>query len=159
MQARAAGKLLEMLPADSPIGSAHLVKREDLLRFLEAVRDTDDVSALAARQREQKGNVGRQQLRGITQRDWDELKLIAMPSYVTLERGCLEVKFESVAQLSEGLWLLARMLHDDLDEVMRLYEPDRPIRETEAKKREREDFQNLFQRLREMEAEHARANR
>lgn len=149
VQSRTANRLLEILPT-VPIGSSHLVEREELVKFLDRIDAAADVSAEMEKMREEK-TVSRRKLRFLNQRDVDPMSLYGVPDTLTLTRGDIRIQFQTMEQLAATLVTLARVLQDDLDEFVRLYEPKPPPDETDTAA---EDVRQLFRELEEMEAAH-----
>jgi hypothetical protein len=149
LQPRAAGKLLDLLHTTT-IGSAHLVERDELRKFLDAVHESEDVAALCLRQRLEKENVSRRKPRSLVRRDLDPVGLAALPSWITITRGRLLIEFETTEQLAEGLLMLARIFESDGDQFAALYEPQRNPPEAAAEVRE------MFHELEKMEGTHGR---
>jgi hypothetical protein len=150
LQPRAAGKLLDLLPT-TRIGSAHLVERDALRKFLHLVHEAEDVTALLDRQRLQKEKVSRRRPRSLVRRDLDPVGLAALPDWIVLNRGRLVVDFLTTEQFAEGLLMLARILESDGDEFAARYEPPRTVERVEA-----EEVREMFKDLEEMEAAHGR---
>ncbi len=123
LQPRAAQKLLQLLPT-VPVGTAKLVEREALGRFLDGVRDADDVTGYMEQVRQTKASIPRRKLRSLVRHDADPATLTSLPESVSLSRGRLEVSFRSVKQLGEAMYWLAQML--DTDEFAREFEPEPP---------------------------------
>jgi hypothetical protein len=152
LQPRAAGNLLDLLPT-TRIGSAHLVERDALRKFLHAVNEAEDVAAVVLAQRLQKENVSRRRPRSLVRRDLEPVGLAALPSWITLSRGRLEIDFETTEQLAEGLLILARIFESDGDQFAATYEPKKQPGEVTAAATE---VRVLFQELEEMEGTHGR---
>jgi len=123
LQPRAAQKLLELLPA-VPIGTARLVEREALAKFLEGVREADDTSRYMEQLRKAKAGVSPKKLRSLVRRDFDPVTLSSLPESVSLSRGRLEISFRSVEQLAEAMFWLAQIL--DTAEFAQNFEPEPP---------------------------------
>ncbi len=121
LQPRAAQKLLELLPP-VPIGTARLVEREALAKFLEGVREADDTSRYIEQLRKAKAGGSHKKLRSLVRRDIDPVTLSSLPESVS--RGRLEISFRSVEQLAEAMCWLAQML--DTDEFAQNFEPEPP---------------------------------
>ena len=101
LQPRAAQKLLELLPA-VPIGTARLVEREALAKFLEGVREADDTSRYIERLRKTKAGVSPKKLRSLVRRDLDPVPLSSLPESVSLSRSRLEISFPVRGAASGG---------------------------------------------------------
>jgi hypothetical protein len=127
LQPRAAGDLLDLMPLVAMWG-AQAVTRDSLVDFLEQVRLAEDVPALYARLREEKENISRKKPRYLVRDDHEPLPMGSLPNWVRLSPGCVEIRFETVAQLVEGIIFLFRCcLHDArILEFCRLYEPAPP---------------------------------
>jgi hypothetical protein len=152
LQPRAAGKLLEMLPTEA-MGRSHLVTREALLRFLEQASEAEDVAALVLRQRQDKEAVSRRKPRSLVRRDLDPVGMAALPSWITLTPGRLEVNFETTEQLGEGMLILARILETEGDEFAAAYEPPLPPSDVPAATAE---VRAMFRELEQMEVSRGR---
>jgi hypothetical protein len=153
LQPRAAGKLLSLLRTESPLGSSHLVTREELRKFLDAVSKAQDVTALVLSQRLQKQNISRRKPRSLVRRDLDPVGLASLPNWITLVRGRLTVAFQTTEQLAEGLLIMARIFESDGDEFAATYEPKKPSRDTSEAAA---DVRVLFDELEKMEGTHGR---
>ena len=121
----AASRLLELISTE-PVGTSHLVSREKLSSFLEAVAETDDVPALCARLRAERGNLTRVKARFMWLRDDSETPLISLPAAIALEPGRLEIRFERVEELVAHLGLLSAAMKDDPEAFERASEIRRP---------------------------------
>lgn len=121
LQPRAAQKLLNMLDTVQ-VGTSRLVEREKLQRFLDQVHTTDDTSSFIQAAREEKKEVSRKKLRTLVQYDHTPVTLTSLPSNLTLERGRMEVRFQTTAELAETMYFLARLLDGDGDEFARRFE-------------------------------------
>jgi hypothetical protein len=152
LQPRAAGKLLDLLHTTT-IGSAHLVERNALRKFLDAVNEAEDVAALCLRQRLEKENVSRRKPRSLVRRDLDPVGLAALPSWIMITRGRLSIEFETTEQLAEGLLMLARIFESDGDQFAALYEPQRIKSDTREAAAE---VSEMFHELEKMEGTHGR---
>jgi hypothetical protein len=124
IQPRAASRMLEILPTNL-VGTSKLIAREMLAAFLDRVRDAEDVPALMEQIRAEKNAPSRRKLRHLVQREYDPMSVYGIPETLKLKRGHLEIDYETMEQLSETLVSLAKILEDDLDEFVRLYEPRR----------------------------------
>ncbi|WP_263385894.1 hypothetical protein [Granulicella arctica] len=121
LQSRAAQKMLEMLPT-LQIGNAHLVDREVLLRFLERVREAEDVPALYAELLAEKVQISRRKPRSLVRTDIPPVSLDALPSSIVLSRGRMEVNFTTVTELAEAMFALARILESEGEEFAQSFE-------------------------------------
>ena len=121
LQPRAAQKLLEMLPTVQ-VGNSRLVDREVLAGFLDRVRDAEDTTKLFDEIRAEKAQVSRRKPRSLVRRDLDPIGLDSLPSSITLEPGRMEVRFQTVEQLAEAMYALARVLESEGEELANLFE-------------------------------------
>ena len=131
LQPRAAQKLLEMLPT-AQVGSSRLVDREVLANFLEAVLKTEDLAALCKQLRDEKTAASKRRPRSLVRRDLDPIGLESLPSSISLEPGLLQIRFESVEQLAEAMYALARVLEAEGDQLAKTFEPVRGDRSSET---------------------------
>ena len=122
LQPRAAQKMLEMLPIVQ-VGTSRLIDREVLLRFLERVREADDVPALYAQILTEKVQVSQRKPRSLVRSDLPPVSLDSLPSSIVLSRGRMEVNFTTVVELAEAMFALARILDAEGDEFCRAFEP------------------------------------
>ncbi len=151
LQPRGAGKLLELLPT-VPVGTAHLVDREILLKFLEQVHEAGDVHALFDQLRLEKGAASRRKIRSLVRRDLEPVGLTSLPESIGLSRGRLKVSFSSIEQLAEAMLTLARILENEGDVFADLYEPEKPL----PIDNDVEELRSMFRRLEELEAKGSR---
>jgi len=121
LQPRAAQKLLEMLPSVQ-IGSSRLVDREVLAGFLDRVRDADNTAELFEQVRTETAQVSRRKPRSIVRRDLDPICLGSLPSSISLSRGRMEVGFNTIEELAEAMYALARVLEAEGDEFAQRFE-------------------------------------
>ena len=121
LQPRAAQKLIEMLPSVQ-IGNSRLIDREVLANFLDRVRDAENITELFEKIRSEKAQVSRRKPRSIVRRDLDPIGLGSLPSSITLSRGRMVVDFDTVEQLAEAMYALARVLESEGEEFARTYE-------------------------------------
>ena len=110
-----------MLPTVQ-IGNSRLVDREVLASFLDRVRDADDTGKLFEEIRAEKAQISRRKPRSLVRRDLDPIGLGSLPSSITLEPGRMEVRFETVEQLAEAMYALARVLESEGDEFAGRFE-------------------------------------
>jgi hypothetical protein len=122
LQPRAAQKLVEMLPTVR-IGTSHLIERDVLGRFLERVRDAEDMPRLFAAIREEKAGISRRKVRSLVRRDHEPVGLTSLPDSIGLTPGRLEVRFRTVEELAQAMYTLARILENDGEEFAQAYEP------------------------------------
>ena len=121
LQPRAAQELLKLLPSVQ-VGTSRLLDREVLADFLSRVRDTEDTAGLFQKLREEKVAVSKRRLRSLVRRDLDPVSITSLPDSMTLSRGRLEVKFDTVEQLAECMLMLARVLESDGEEFVKAFE-------------------------------------
>lgn len=122
LQPRAAQNLLALLPT-VPIGKAHLVEREALVSFLDQVHEADDPIALMDRLRRERAAPTRKKLRFLIPRDAEPGDLASLPLHVHLTRGHLALSFQTLEELGESLFAIARLLEGDLGELAEALEP------------------------------------
>jgi hypothetical protein len=132
LQPRAALKLIELLPT-AFIGTSLLVEKDALLGFLQGAQDADDVTAYFERLRLGKAAVSQRKIRSLVRRDLDPLTVSSLPQALHLSPGRLEVEFATVLELTEAMYVLARVLENDEQEFARLYEhsvcePDKEVK-------------------------------
>ncbi len=120
LQPRAAGKLLEMLPTVQ-VETSQLVDREVLAGFLDRVRDADDTAKLFDQLRAEKVQVSRRRPRSLVRRDRDPIGIASLPSSITLSPGRMKVHFETVEELAEAMYALARVLEAEGEEFARTF--------------------------------------
>lgn len=149
IQQGAASRLLEIVPT-LPVNGSYLAEREGLLAFLDKVSDADDVTTLMRRLRAEKKAPTRSKMRSMVRRDETPVSLAGMPDSLQLERGRLQIQFATLDELVSTLFLLARMLNDDLEEFARSYEPVKP----QAVSEETQDLARMFADLEERERLH-----
>lgn len=147
IQQGAASRLLEIVPTLKVNGS-YLAEREGLLAFLDKVSDAEDVTTLMRRLRAEKNAPSRRSVRRMVRRDTSPVSLAGLPETIRLARGHLEIKFETMEGFVETLYLLARILDDDLEEFAHQYEPPKADEIDQG----REDVKRLFAELQETEA-------
>lgn len=151
LQPRMASRYLGSLPTVK-VGTAYMVKREDLLAFLNEVNEADDPHEALSRTREEKAGVSRRALRNLVRHDIEPASLASLTSDVTLDMGRLEIRFASAYQLVESLWAIASILQGDgLDEFVQRYEPKPEVVEDQAAT----DMKALWAELEEMQAARA----
>ncbi len=124
LQPRAAQKLLELLPTVR-IGNSRLVDREVLAGFLDRVRVAEDTAKLFDEIRAEKAQVSRRKPRSLVRRDLDPIGIASLPSSIRLEPGRIAVQFETVEQLAEAMYALARVLESEGEEFAVKFEVDR----------------------------------
>jgi hypothetical protein len=150
LQPRAAQKLVELLPTVK-IGTSLLVEREALVTFLDRVREADDVAALFDKVRTEKASVSRKKVRALVPRDTEPATLTSLPGSIALSRGRMEVSFETVEQLAEAMFALAKVLETDVDAFAHAYEPEKPPEVSE----EAAEMDALYAELEELKKERA----
>lgn len=148
LQPRAAGKLIALLPT-TPVGSSHLVSKNDLAGFLERVRRADDVPALLDAMRKEAARPSHKKLRHMVRTDVAAPSLEGMPLAIQLAPGELRVTFDTTESLAESMYQIALLLRDQGDEFARLYEP---VAVKQEEMEARDDLRRMFDRLRAMEA-------
>ena len=121
LQPRAAGKLLEMLPTVQ-VGTSQLVDKQVLAGFLDRVQDADDTAKLFDEVRAEKAKGARRRPRSLVRRDLDPIGIASLPSSITLSLGRLEVDFETVEDLAEAMYALARVLEAEGEEFARTFQ-------------------------------------
>ena len=131
LQPRAAQNLLELLPSVK-VGTAHLVEAEALATFLDGVRQADDTVAYFERVRLAKAAVSHRKNHSLVRRDIEPVSLTSLPDSITLAPGRLEVRFETIEQLAEAMYTLARVLQDEGDEFARTYES--PLKRSQSER-------------------------
>lgn len=151
LQPRMASRYLGSLPTVK-VGTAHVVAREELLAFLNKVNEADDPHEALSRTREEKAGISRRALRNLVRHDIEPASLGSITPEMTVEVGRLEIRFESVYNLVESLWVIASILQGDgLDEFVRRYEPKPEKVEDQAAA----DMKALWAELEEMQAARA----
>jgi hypothetical protein len=143
LQPRAAQKLLEMLPAVQ-VGTSRLVDRETLATFLERVRDSEDTTLLFEQIRSEKTQISRRKVRSLVRRDVEPVSLDSLPPSLILSPGHMEIAFRTIEDLAQSMYLLARAIETDGDEMARRFE----LHEApEHLAPERKDFQAIAAEL------------
>ena len=125
LQPRAAQLLLELLPTLA-IGRSRLVEREALEAFLAAIHAAEDPSSVIESLRSQKPAKSRKRPHTLIQRDLSPVTLDALPANLSLRRGHLEIDFNTVEELAETLYTLARAIETDGDELARQFGSETP---------------------------------
>jgi hypothetical protein len=151
LQPRAAQLLLEMLPT-THVGRSRLVAREALSAFLEQMRVSEDPSSKLEDLRQAPPPAPRSRLRTLIQRDRDPVGLIDLPPEISLTRGRLDVRFDTIETLARHLYSLAQAMEYDGDEMARRFEIERLTPPNLAD----EDAASLFTELAAMEASFGR---
>jgi hypothetical protein len=124
LQPRAAQQLMAALPTVS-VGRAKLIEHEALSDFLRQLNDSDKPAETFARMRVEGGKVLRRKLREFSLQDYPA-SVDAPPRMMTLRRGELKVRFQTLEELAEAMLYLATVFSHDLDKFGRLYEPVQP---------------------------------
>ena len=149
LQPRAAQKLIELM-AGVRIGTSRLIAHEELSAFLDRVRETDDTTGLLDELRKAKAPVSRRKPRSLVRRDTDPIAIESLPDAIRLSPGRMEVSFETVEQLAEAMYALARVLESDGERFVESFEPThRPPDDSSDS-----DIKNLFAELALLEKEH-----
>ncbi len=121
LQPRAAQQLMTALPSIS-IGRAHLVEREALSDFLRRLNESENPAETFARMRADGGKAVRRQLREFSLQDYPA-SVDAPPRMMTIERGDLRVRFQTLEELAEAMLYLATVFTHDLEGFAKRYEP------------------------------------
>lgn len=100
-----------------------LVERDALVSFLDLVRDTDDVTGLMKKLRADKRAPSRRNLRSFVRREFGQVSFDGMPENLKIERGNLSIQFDTLDELVETEFYVAKLLQDELEEFARRYEP------------------------------------
>jgi hypothetical protein len=150
IQQGAASRLLEIVPT-LKVNTGYLAEREGLLAFLDKVSESDDVTTLMRRLRAEKKAPSRRSVRSMVRRDTPPVSIAGIPDALRIERGHLEIDFETIEELVKTLYLVARILDDDLEGFAREYEPVRKDEIDEGG----EDVKRMFAELETMEAKRA----
>jgi hypothetical protein len=123
IQQSAAAALMRRLPT-TRVGTSLLVKREDLSTVLDRVHEADDVAGVMKEMAaERAAGVSRRKLRGLVRRDYDAMSVYGIPEALTMKRGEMKITWKTPEDLAATLLTVARILEDDLDEFVRLYQP------------------------------------
>ncbi len=150
LQPRAAQKLLELLPTTA-VGTSRLVEREALAGFLERVAEAEDIQAVFEAAREEKTQGSRRRLRTLVQANDQPVSLASPPESLTLQRGRLEVQFNTLEELAEAMYFLARALAEETEAFAQAYEPvPEPVEGARG-----DDVAELFAELLRLEEQHA----
>lgn len=105
-------RLLKMIATES-VGGLHLVGRESLSTFLESVSGTEDVAKLCAKTRAKRRKLTRIQGRYLCLRDEPEVAVASLPESIVLERGRLDIHFDTIEELVGQLIILGHAMKDD----------------------------------------------
>jgi hypothetical protein len=145
LKERSMFSLLSALPKVH-VGRSVLVERASLLAFLERLRAAEDPAAEMARLRTETPAAPRRKLREFRRAEvagtLDEL-----PNTISLGRGELYVRFQSLEELGRSLAALAEVLHNDLEQFAQRYEPPpepsaEELAQRQAEREEAEYFRN-----------------
>jgi hypothetical protein len=120
----AAGRLLHLL-ATEPVGTAHLVAREKLASFLEAVSETEDVPGLCQKIRAERKNLTRVRARYLCLRDEAEVPFASLSASIMLRPGQLVIRFDNLEYLVRQLIILSQAMKDDPLAFEKACEPER----------------------------------
>lgn len=150
IQQGAASRLLEIVPTLKVNGS-HLAEREGLLAFLDRISEADDVTTLMRRLKAEKNAPSRRSVRTMVRRDTSPVSIAGIPEALKLERGHLSIDFGDMEELAQALYILARILDDDLEEFARVYEPIKTSEVDDGS----EDVKRMFAELDAKEAQRA----
>lgn len=126
LQPRAAQKLLEILPTLA-VGTSRLVERASLAEFLDRVKETEDVSGLTDALRHQRIAPVRRKLRSLVQTDRAPVSVCQAPEGVVIRPGHLEVRFQTVTELAQAMYFIARLLEGDGESFAETFEPHRSL--------------------------------
>ncbi len=121
LQPRAAQQLMAALP-NILIGRARLVEREALRDFLRKLNDSENPAETFAHMRAEGGKAVQRKLRAFSLQDYPA-SADSPPRMMTIERGELRVKFETIEEVAEAMLYLATVLTHDLASFAALYEP------------------------------------
>lgn len=124
LQPRAAQQLMAALPHIA-IGRAKLIERETLSDFLRQLNDSDNPAETFAQMRTVGGKVVRRKLREFSLQDYPA-SVDSPPRMMTIERGELRVRFQTLEELAEAMLYLATVFTHDLEGFAALYEPSPP---------------------------------
>jgi hypothetical protein len=131
LQPRAAQQLMAALP-HVPVGRAKLIEREALSDFLRRLNESDNPAETYARMRAEGGKTVRRKLREFSLQDYPA-SVDSPPRMMTIERGELRVKFQTLEELAEAMLYLATVFTHDLDGFAQRYEPAPEVPEEQAR--------------------------
>ena len=131
LQPRAAQQLMAALP-HVPVGRAKLIEREALSDFLRRLNESDNPAETYARMRAEGGKTVRRKLREFSLQDYPA-SVDSPPRMMTIERGELRVKFQTLEEVAEAMLYLATVFTHDLEGFAELYEPAPEIPEERAR--------------------------
>ena len=124
LQPRSVQQLMAALPNIS-VGRTRLVEREVLSDFLSRLNQSDDPAKTFASMRAEGGKTIRRKLREFSLQDYPA-SVDSPPRMMTLERGDLRIRFETLEELAEAMLYLATVFTQNLGEFAERYEPVRP---------------------------------
>lgn len=122
IQPRSAQLLYELLPTVR-LGRSLLVEREVLAQFLERITLAEDVTAEIEAIRMEKPAASRRKLRYVVTEEVAAASVASLPPNIQIERGRIEVRFDTVQELAQSLHALALALDGDLEQCIRQWEP------------------------------------
>lgn len=130
---RAASILMEAMPRVR-YGSSYIVPTDGLAEFLDDVLKASDVAALIQARRAANLYVSKRKPRTVVLKEQLGQGLASLPESVTLTRGELHIKFETVMELAQSIAIVISNFDDDWEwyEFCRLYEPQRPALPSES---------------------------
>lgn len=147
---RSAQVLLQRLPSTS-VGTSRLVDRSVLIDFLEQVRVSDNPNEVVLRPpvaAAAKKKAARKP-RHLVRTDRPPATLASLPPNLSVERGRIEVRFQTLEELAETMFGLAQILEHEGDELARIAEP---LNETGIAP-EVQEMRAMFARLQRLELE------
>lgn len=121
LQPRAAQLLMAALP-HVPVGRAKLIKREALSDFLRRLNESENPAETFARMRAEGGKTVRRKLREFSLQNYPA-SVDLPPRMMTIERGEIKVKFQTLEEVAEAMLYLATVFTHDLEGFAQLYEP------------------------------------
>lgn len=122
IQQSPAQRLMDALPTVK-MNMGLLVDRDALVSFLDQVREADDVAGLMKKLRAEKRAPSRRNLRSFVRREFGPVSFEGMPANLQLERGRLSIQFDTLDELVETEFYVAKLLQDELEEFAHRYEP------------------------------------
>jgi hypothetical protein len=131
LQPRAAQQLMAVLP-HVPVGRAKLIEREALIDFLLRLNQSENPAETFARMRAEGGKIVRRKLREFSLQDYPAA-VDSPPRMMTIERGEITVKFQTLEEVAEAMLYLATVFTHDLEGFARLYEPAPEVAEEQAR--------------------------
>ena len=129
LQPRAAQQLMTALP-HVLVGRAKLIEREALSDFLRRLNESDNPAETYAKMRAEEGKTVRRKLREFSLQDYPA-SVDSPPRMMSIERGELRVRFQTLEELAEAMLYLATVFTQDLEGFASLYEPARVPAEDE----------------------------